>query len=50
MYYDYERSDFPQDFPWYWETKSALEQEELIKKGKKSKKRKRNSNKMKCQP
>ena len=36
MHYDYERSDFPQDFPWYWETKLAIEREERIDKEKNS--------------
>ena len=51
MYYDYERSDFPQDFPWYWETKLAIEREERIDKEKNSKKGKQKKIKkgQKCQ-
>ena len=30
--YNYGRFDFPEDFPWYWETKIAIEREERLKK------------------
>ena len=36
--YDYGQDDFPNDFPWYWETKLALEQEEHLNKIKEEKK------------
>ena len=48
MNYGYKWNDFPEDFPWYWETKLALEREERIDKEKKSKKEnKRKSRKAK---
>ena len=30
--YGYGKNDFPNDFPWYWETKLALEREERLNK------------------
>ena len=32
MNYGYQRKDFPEDYPWYWQMKSALKGEECIEK------------------
>ena len=53
--YGYAKMDFPDDFPWYWETKMALEREERLeeeakKKLKEAKKKKKKSKNAKNKP
>ena len=39
--YSEEKRKFPSDFPWYWEAKEALDQEEKLKENDKPKKHKK---------
>ena len=47
--YGYKSADFPDDFPWYWETKLAIEREERIEKENKKKEEKAKKDKSKTE-
>ena len=47
--YGYKNADFPDDFPWYWETKLAIEREERIEKENKKKEEKAKKDKSKTE-